>query len=203
MKNILILDYGMGNIASVKKAIKKLGYHSIVSDHISLNENYDCIILPGVGSFKTAMQNIKKNKTDCILKELVVKRNQKILGICLGMQLLAEYGDEPVLSEGLGLINGHVKKMTLKPNRLPHVGWNNVVVNNSKFNSFHNKDFYFIHSYSFVVEDKLDVMMSVHVDDKEFTAAVNRNNIYGTQFHPEKSQDFGLDLLKNIIDAKT
>lgn len=201
MKNILILDYGMGNIASVKKAIKKIGYKSIVSDHILMSDNYDCIILPGVGSFNTAMQNIKKKNTDHILKKLVAKRNQKILGICLGMQLLAEYGDEPVLTKGLGLINGHVKKMSLKSNRLPHVGWNNVIVNNSKFNSFQNKDFYFIHSYSFVVENKLDLMMSVHVDGKEFTAAVNKNNIYGTQFHPEKSQDFGLELLKKILDA--
>lgn len=201
MKNILILDYGMGNIASVKKAIKKIGHNSIVSDHISLSDNYDCIILPGVGSFNTAMQNIKKKNTDHLLKELVVKRNQKILGICLGMQLLADYGDEPVLTEGLGLINGHVKKMNLKANRLPHVGWNNVTVNNSKFNSFHNKDFYFIHSYSFIVEKKIDLMMSVDVDGKEFTAAVNNNNIYGTQFHPEKSQDFGLDLFKKILDA--
>lgn len=201
MKNIFILDYGLGNIASVKKAINKLGYNSIVSDQISLNKKYDCIVLPGVGSFKTAMENIKKKNSDFILKELVIKKNQKILGICLGMQLLADYGDEPILNKGMGFINGHVKKMNLKPNRLPHVGWNSVIVKNKDFKSFENKDFYFIHSYSFEVRHKSDVMMCVKVDDNEFVAAVQKDNIYGTQFHPEKSQDFGLDLLKKILDA--
>ena len=201
MKNILILDYGMGNIASVKKAIDKLGYNSFISDELYEKDNYDCIILPGVGSFKKAIENLKKKQIHKILNKLVNDKGQKILGICLGMQLLADFGDEPILTDGLGMVNGHVKKMDLKPNRLPHVGWNSVFVKNKKFKSFENKDFYFIHSYSFLVKNKSDIMMTVKVDGKEFVAAVHKNNIYGTQFHPEKSQDFGLDLLKKILDA--
>lgn len=202
MKNILIVDYGMGNIASVKKAIKYLGHNPIVSNNLSLKDNFDFIVLPGVGSFEQAMKNLQRNDMDSIIREQVIVKETPILGICLGMQLFADMGTEPEPVKGLGLIKGVVTKMNLSNEFLPHIGWNDIECKNDAFQEYNKKDFYYIHNYSLEPENVSDIIMTVEVQGKEFVAAVRNKNIFGTQFHPEKSQKDGLNLLKDIFSYK-
>lgn len=202
MKNILIVDYGMGNISSVKKAIKYLGHNTIVSNNFSEKDNFDFIVLPGVGSFENAMKNLQKNELDDIIREQVVVKETPILGICLGMQLFAEMGTEPRPVKGLGLIKGTVKKMDLSNEFLPHIGWNDISSKNNEFKEFDKKNFYFVHNFSFQPENSSDIIMTVEVQKKEFIASIRNKNIFGTQFHPEKSQKDGLNLLKKIFSYK-
>ena len=202
MKNILIVDYGMGNITSVKKAIKYLGHKPTVSSDFSVKDNFDFIVLPGVGSFENAMKNLKKNELDNIIREQVIVKETPILGICLGMHLFAEMGTEPKPVKGLGLIKGIVTEMDLSNEFLPHIGWNDIQCKNNNFKEFDKKDFYFVHKYSFQPENLSDIIMTVEVQKKEFIASVRNKNIFGTQFHPEKSQKDGLNLLKYIFSYK-
>jgi glutamine amidotransferase len=199
---ISVIKYGMGNVASVEKAIKKLGYKSILTDDHTQIRQSDLIILPGVGSFQKGMENLHKARLVDLLTEEVVINKKPFLGICLGMQLLATFGTEPSKIAGLGWIDGQVIKINSKNNlRIPHLGWNNVYsdTNSSFYDEFNGLDFYFIHSYHFQAEKKDDVVLHVNYDEP-IVAGIQHENIYAFQFHPEKSQEAGMSLLKKIID---
>lgn len=200
---IAIVKYGMGNAASVQKALNKLGYESVITNNHSEIQKSDFIILPGVGSFGKAMDNLRKLKLVDLLTQEVIKKKKPFLGICLGMQLLATYGNEPVKVKGLGWISGEVVEIkTTKKLRIPHLGWNNVQITNNRQNfykEFDGADYYFVHSYHFKVKDEKDIILKVKYD-KPIVAGLQKDNIYAVQFHPEKSQNMGMGLLKKIID---
>ena len=196
---IAIVDYGMGNVASVQKALNFLNLKSIITKDHQLIAVANYIVLPGVGSFKQGMSNLKEYKLDELLTKLVIHEKKNFLGICLGMQLIAEFGNEPEKCEGLGWIKGEVKKMESQHLRIPHMGWNNIdIINETYFNGILSKDFYFIHSFHFDVTNIKDVSSFVNYGDK-LVSSIQHENIFATQFHPEKSQESGLKLLKNYF----
>jgi glutamine amidotransferase len=196
-KKICIVDYGMGNIRSVQKAFESFGATcNITSDQDEILSS-NGIILPGVGAFPDAMDNIKKLKIDATLNE-AVKKNIPILGICLGMQLLFDESDEVRNTKGLGLIKGKIKKFKIDL-KVPHMGWNNLniiksspILEGVKNNSY----VYFVHSYyAHMNEENIDAATLYGVN---VPAVVSNGNIFGTQFHPEKSGDPGIQMLKNF-----
>lgn len=197
--DVAIIDYEMGNIASVEKALSFLGVSSIVTNDFSTIQSSDCIVLPGVGAFNQGMNNLKRLGLVKLLNSEIIGKKKPFLGICLGMQLLATTGCEPEPCIGLGWIDGEVLKINDENLPLPHLGWNNLIVKKDSFISeFHQKDFYFIHSYHFKVLNPLDVIASVDYGES-YVAAVKKENIFATQFHPEKSQTAGLELLKLFL----
>ena len=196
---IAIVDYGMGNLASVQKALNFLSLQSIITNDHKLIAESNYIVLPGVGSFKQGMANLKEHKLDELLTHLVINEKKNFLGICLGMQLIAEYGNEPDRCKGLGWIKGEVKKIDAPHLRIPHMGWNDIEIKNATyFNGIISNDFYFIHSYHFEVTDKNDISSYVNYGDK-LVSSIQHENMFATQFHPEKSQDSGLQLLRNYF----
>ncbi|MBK7312100.1 MAG: imidazole glycerol phosphate synthase subunit HisH [Sphingobacteriaceae bacterium] len=197
---VAIIDYGMGNVASVQKALNFLKIESAITSDPELIEKSDVIILPGVGSFLQGMKNLKSKGLDVLLTDQVLNKKKKFLGICLGMQLLAEAGTEPNDNPGLGWIKGKVKKIENIPFRIPHMGWNNINVKIDKYYSqINEKDFYFIHSYHFVPSNS-EVIAATTNYGIEIVASIQQDNIFATQFHPEKSQEAGLTLLRNFFN---
>lgn len=201
--NITIVDYGMGNLKSIENAFRYLGCNTkIVSNALELERDAQTIILPGVGSYRKAMENLRKTNLDDALVELVSLRKKKILGICLGMQLLGESSEEDGVTQGLKLIPGSVKKIIHDGDlKIPHIGFNEVhyPVDSALFkNISQNSDYYFVHSYCLPPSCSLG-KASITNYGNEFMSAYEHENIYGTQFHPEKSQTNGLRLLKNFI----
>ena len=197
---VAIIKYGMGNVTSVEKALKKIGVSSTITDNQDEIAKADFIILPGVGAFKKGMENLQTSGLADFLTEQVIEKKKPFIGICLGMQLVASDGNEPKPIKGLGWIDGDVIK--IKSNlRVPHLGWNEVISKNenSLFHDFQKQDFYFIHSYHFKPQDPKYVMLSVEYDGEK-VAAIHKNNIYAVQFHPEKSQEAGLTLLRNFLN---
>ena len=200
-KIVLILDYGMGNIFSVKNALEYLGAKVKISSNSSQISNYEYIILPGVGSFGKAMEKIKYLKIDLGIKDAVKKKN-KILGICLGFQLLCNSSSEGGSEEGLGLIDDDIIKMDNNFGKVPHVGFNSIKVksNNDLFYGVKDgSDFYFNHSY-FLKNNNQKFVTSTCMNNNDFVSSYCKDNIYGTQFHPEKSQSNGLIILKNFLN---
>lgn len=198
---IAIVDYGMGNVASVQKALNFLSLQSIITNDHKLIAESNYIVLPGVGSFKQGMANLKEHKLDELLTHLVVNEKKNFLGICLGMQLIAEYGNEPERCKGLGWIKGEVKKIDAPHLRIPHMGWNDIEIKNATyFNGIISNDFYFIHSYHFDVSNFEEVAGTVEYG-KNYVAAIKKDNIFATQFHPEKSQVAGLELMKLFFNT--
>jgi glutamine amidotransferase len=203
-KNLIVVDYGMGNIWSVLSALHYLGAVPQVSNDPDKVLKADLIILPGVGSFRKAMETLKSSGLDQAMIEAVKSGGVKILGICLGMQLLGSHGTEDGEIDGLGLINNKVDKFTEKElgrNKIPHIGFNSVSLSDKKGlfqNLPDNPDFYFVHSYRLLPEELAGrtAICSYGID---FLAAFEVDNICGTQFHPEKSQTNGLILLKNFL----
>lgn len=201
---IVIIDYGVGNTHSVLNAIKFLGYNKIIiSDSEIIIKKADALILPGVGAFEECISNLKLRKLDTILNESVIVNKKPILGICVGMQLLATTSEENGLHNGLDWIKGSVKKIIAsKPLAVPHVGWNDVISKNENilFNrNVVNANFYFDHSYHFDCEEQY---VAGYCDyGTRITAAVQRENIYGVQFHPEKSQTNGLKLFRSFFNS--
>ena len=202
-KKVAIIDYGMGNLKSIINALDYLGVENkLISDPKYLFK-YSHIILPGVGSFKKAIKNLKTNGMfETLIK--ISKKKQKIFGICLGMQLLFDSSTEEGYTKGLGIINGKVEKFSLRETKnlkIPHVGFNEVLFDktNTFFKGIKNSsDFYFNHSYRVnKFEENINQVFSSH--GETFLSGFNLENIYGTQFHPEKSQSNGLLLLKNFI----
>ena len=203
-KNLIVVDYGMGNIWSVLSALRYLGAVPQVSNDPDKVLKADLIILPGVGSFRKAMETLKSSGLDKAMIEAVKSGGVKILGICLGMQLLGSHGTEDGEIDGLGLINNKVDNFTEKElgrNKIPHIGFNSVSLSDKKGlfqNLPDNPDFYFVHSYRLLPEGLAGrtAICSYGID---FLAAFEVDNICGTQFHPEKSQTNGLILLKNFL----
>jgi glutamine amidotransferase len=196
----LIVNYGMGNVASVKKTLDFIGIDSVISNFEKDFEESDFIILPGVGSFKQGMENLRKLNLINILNTEILLKKKPFLGICLGMQLIAQTGTENGLSTGLGWVEGEVIKIQSGNLRIPHLGWNNLIVKNDNFlKSYSGKDFYFIHSYHFDVTKSENIAAMVNYG-KDYVAAVQKNNIFATQFHPEKSQEQGINLLKSFFN---
>ena len=198
---VTIVDYGMGNIWSVKNALEFVGANvSICSDPDVISQS-DCLILPGVGAFGPAMKNIRTKNLDQALEHAVLNRGVGILGICLGMQLLANSSEESADISGLGWIPGKVEKLNDEV-RLPHIGFNATYPKEQKSPIYSNiksgADFYFVHSYHFHSDTEENVLSTTEYG-QEFVSSVQKNNIVGVQFHPEKSQSNGLQLLSNFL----
>lgn len=194
---VVILDYGVGNVKSVYNAAKRIGMEAIISKDIEQIKIAKAIILPGVGSFSVAMDNLQKNN----LIEILNERKEKgipILGICLGMQILFEKGYEGEERDGLGYLKGSVKQINTRE-KLPHMGWNELIFNkNHKIlsNIKQNDDVYFVHSY---MADFIDdeVIAYTEYGGNRIPAIVGKNNCIGCQFHPEKSGEIGEKILKS------
>ena len=201
-KKICIIDYGMGNIHSVYNALVSLNCDPIVTNKKEELNDADAFILPGVGAFPKAIDNLSKLNLIEEIKKQVLSKKKNILGICLGMQLFANSSEEGGFNEGLSLIPGKVIDLSNKVKvRVPHIGWNSLkVYNNSKiFNKIPNgQDFYFVHRYFYQCDSKYVLADTEH--GIAFTSAIQHNNIYGVQFHPEKSHSMGIRLLKNFTE---
>ncbi|WP_028867934.1 imidazole glycerol phosphate synthase subunit HisH [Psychromonas arctica] len=197
---IVIIDTGCANLSSVRFAIERLGYEVTVSKDPDILQQADKLFLPGVGTAKEAMANlIERNLVDEIKK-----LTQPVLGICLGMQMLAQgseegFGDQSMI-DTLGLVDGFVEKMDVAPLRSPHMGWNQIT---PKLDEPLFKDipagsyFYFVHSYALPVNENTIASCEY---GSPFTAAVNKDNFYGVQFHPERSGKAGAQLIKNFLE---
>tara|TARA_Y100000816_G_C26055286_1_gene553706 strand:- start:779 stop:1390 length:612 start_codon:yes stop_codon:yes gene_type:complete len=198
-KKIAIIDIGLGNIFSLYNSLK-INFKDIsIIKEMKNKCPYDLIIIPGVGTFKQAMQRIKLKFPFLINKNHKIK----IIGICLGMHILYKKGYEEGACKGLGYLEGNVKKLKKKKLIIPNIGWRNIEVRNKKnikfLNKYKNKSFYFCHSFHAVNKLKyLDLMFS-NYDDNYIPSLVINKNIAGIQFHPEKSRDHGINLLKDII----
>jgi glutamine amidotransferase len=200
--NIKIVDYGMGNIQSVKNAFEHLSCSVEITDDPNVLKNADGLILPGVGAFGQAMFTLKKKNLINPLKDAVLESDIPILGICLGMQLLSDESEERGSNRGLSLIPGEICKIPdLKDYRLPHVGWSNVEIRNKSplFNKIaDNSCFYFVHSYRFMCDQKYIAATAEY--GHSINAVVQNGHIFGVQFHPEKSQRKGFYLINNFIE---
>ena len=197
---VVIIDYGMGNVSSVEKALNFLNIKNIISNDKNIIKNSSAILLPGVGSFSQGMNNLRELNLVDLLTDEVVNKKKPFLGICLGMQLIFEKGSEPRECDGLGWIKGEVKKLDLDGLKIPHMGWNDIEVQNNEFYSkINNFDFYFIHSYHVLPTFKSEIAATVNYGI-DIVASIQKDNIFATQFHPEKSQQSGLCLLKEFFE---
>jgi imidazole glycerol-phosphate synthase subunit HisH len=205
---IAIVDYGLGNPVSVGNMIKKAGGKFIITKDFSILRNVDHVILPGVGHFGKGMENLKTNGMDQCLKDLAAE-GKPILGICLGMQLLtnhSEEGDE----EGLGLINLKTKKFNFQNSKLkiPNMGWHKVHFSKEHPYLLHyeigeySPRYYFVHSY-YVENSNPDLVFGTAYYGLHYAAIISNKNVFGCQFHPEKSHKFGLQLFKNLLATVT
>lgn len=205
-QNVTVIDYGMGNVYSVINALEYLGSTVTLTNDNDQIRSADYLILPGVGSFRKAMHALKTGRIDDAIRYAVQENGSHILGICLGMQLLGSHSTEDGDTDGLGLIRNRVVQFSqneLKNNKLPHVGYNSVRFSEAKglFHEIpHEAVFYFNHSYRMLV-DGFTGRYATCTYGIEFLAAFEIDNIYGTQFHPEKSQSNGLLLLKNFMES--
>jgi glutamine amidotransferase len=200
-KQIVIIDYNMGNTLSISNALLKLGYNSIVSADEKIINNADALILPGVGAYQEAMKNIRSNNLDQILERNVITNKKPIIGICLGMQIMGIQGEENIIEKGLGWIDAEVKKISIPKVRVPHVGWNSIEVNIKEplfLNISSDSHFYFDHSFHFICDPKF--VSSYTLYKEKIVASIQKDNIFATQFHPEKSQTMGLKLLRNFLN---
>lgn len=199
--NIAIVNYEMGNLNSISGALRYLGIENIIiSDQYEQLAKASKLILPGVGSFATAMKIIKEKKLDIYLNEIVLQNQKPILGICLGMQLMGLSSTENGKNEGLGFIQGEVTRFCNNHIKVPHVGFNQVQINPTLklYDGMREKlDFYFTHSYKMESQTSINQCMCEY--GEPFIASYELTNIAGVQFHPELSQTNGLDLLNNFI----
>ena len=201
---IAIMDYGVWNLFSVEKAFLYLGADAMITNDAEVLRQADKIVLPGVGAFVDCMKNLQASGMIPVLKEQV-QAGVPLLGICVGLQILFEGSDESPEAEGLGFFRGRVRKIQADGLKIPHMGWNSLEVRRSaKPDLFaglpENPFVYFVHSYHAVPEDGEIVTATADYGER-LTAAVAKGNICATQFHPEKSGDVGLDILKNFIDG--
>ncbi len=199
---IVIIDYNMGNIGSVVNMIKKSGGYPIVSSDENIILSSKKLLLPGVGSFDAGMNNLKNLGLDSVIK-MAVLSNIPILGICLGMQLLLSNSEEGEL-DGLNLVQGssHKFKSMNREYKIPHMGWNNlnILKNDNILNSLDlDSRFYFVHSYFVKCMNSNDVLTTTNYIT-DFVSMYKNGNIYGAQFHPEKSHKYGMQLFKNFIN---
>jgi len=204
---IVIIDYNMGNLRSVQKAFEQVGCEAMISNNHELIKSADKIVLPGVGSFKDGIKNLNDLGLISLLDEEIIEKKKPFLGICLGMQLIANKSYENGETKGLGWVDAEVIKFDFSSSKqqlkVPHVGWNNVVYQNKNdlFNGIqNNNDFYFVHSYYFKTDE--NVISSITDYGLNFVSSIQKNNIYAFQFHPEKSQTSGLKILENFVNLK-
>jgi imidazole glycerol-phosphate synthase subunit HisH len=200
---ITIIDYGSGNIKSIQNMLKKLGVESNISNDSSTIGNAKKLILPGVGHFDYGMQQLNNSRLIEVLNKKVLVEKTPFLGICLGAQMLGNRSDEGI-EKGLGWIDMDIIKFDKKnlPNdlKIPHMNWNEINIKKETLllNGLNDQSrFYFVHSYHMKTKNEKDILC-VSSHGYEFTSAVNKNNIYGVQFHPEKSHKFGMKLLENF-----
>lgn len=200
---IAIIDYGVGNIRAFDNIYRQLDIPIKIARKVDDLTDVNKIILPGVGAFDHALEQLEQSGMRQRLDELVIQNKVPVVGICVGMQMLAHLSDEGKLP-GLGWIDASVKKFDVSKinysTHLPHMGWNDVnpVKENRLFKGLENNSkFYFLHSYYFHCNDPLDTIATTDYGI-EFSCAVNKNNIYGVQFHPEKSHQYGIRLLNNF-----
>lgn len=197
-KQIVILDYGVGNVKSLLFTLKKISTHVKVSGSINEIQKADILILPGVGSFPNCMNKLKKKGFDKLLKNEFHK-GKNILGICVGMQIMLKIGEEKKQTSGLNIINGSVKKISTKA-KLPIIGWYKLKTKNNLFKESNNKFFYFIHSYECKPKEKNTIIAEYHSPNAKIVAIIKKKNFIGTQFHPEKSGKQGILFLDSIIN---
>ena len=198
---IAIIDYGVGNLGSVEKAFQYIGYKAEVTSDKNTVLGADAIVLPGVGAYADAMRNLEKVGMIDVVKRAVAE-DRPFLGICLGLQLLFDHSEEGDV-KGLGLFKGKVKQFPLDMNlKVPHMGWNSLKTDKD-CRLFYGLDetpyVYFVHSYYLDAEDN-DIVAARTEYGIEFRSAVNRGNVFATQFHPEKSGETGLKILRNFVD---
>ena len=201
MKKICVLNYGSGNVKSVYNMISFLKHQVIVSNDFNDIESSSHIILPGVGSFGSAMKKIKANIPLDSLKLEILDKKKPFLGICVGMQVLAEKGYENGEHQGLGWVSGVANKLEVKNFPLPHIGWNDVIVKKESqlFKGLKEiKDFYFVHSYKLVTDENYILTETNY--EVNFCSSIQKDNIYGVQFHPEKSQKAGQKIIQNFLN---
>lgn len=201
---IAIIDYDAGNIKSVEKALQKLGAEVVVTKDANMILQAEKVILPGVGAFGDAMTNLKKYGLDQVIHE-VVDKGTPLLGICLGLQLLFERSDETPGVEGLGILKGEILRIPEKGDlKIPHMGWNSLHLQNGGrlFKGLKEQSYvYFVHSYYLkakeeeIVKATTDYSVNIH-------ASVEKGNVFACQFHPEKSSDVGLQILKNFVELQ-
>lgn len=192
-----LLDYGAGNLGSLRSALRQIDLDFIDLRDVDEISKVDCLVIPGVGSFSAGMQNLTRDSMSESIKSYA-KSGKRVLGICLGMHLLATYGQEGGGASGLNLIGGQIRKLKKTENqRVPHVGWDLI-------SSTHNDDknfAYFAHSYFFEIngDEKCDTPFTFNWEEKLLPAIIRKDNIFGIQFHPEKSHTYGLKMLSEIL----
>lgn len=201
-----IINDGIGNIGSVMSALKfyktyferkyQDSYEVQVVNDILGVEDSDILILAGVGNFKTAVKRINEMGIWTAIDDHVIRYKKPIIGICLGMQLFADYSKEGGITQGFGWIEGSVEK--IKSEKLPHIGWNFFKSSSNLFNN--TNSFYYMHSYHFIPDYDDVIIATTEYEGQEIVAAVRKDNVIGVQFHPEKSQSDGLKLLRNILE---
>lgn len=202
---IAIVDYGMGNLGSIKNMLARIGADSVITSDKDQIASADKLILPGVGAFDNAMTNLRNLGLLPVLNNQVLEEKVPILGICLGMQLLTKSSEEGVL-DGLGWIDAKTIKFQFDPAsglKIPHMGWDEIEVRRKGSildDMYDEPRFYFVHSYYVRCKDESNVLAGTNYG-VEFHSAIIKENIIGTQFHPEKSHKYGLKLLKNFVEA--
>lgn len=208
-KRIAILDYGIGNVKSISNAFEKIGAKVELTNDPNIIMGSSALILPGVGAFAKGMDNLNEFKLVPIIYDFI-ETSRPFLGICLGMQMLMEESEEFGITKGLGLIKGKVIRMPLSPSskvKLPHVSWNEIhEPEKGRWKgtlletTIELTDTYFVHSYVASPTNKEDILATTKFDDILFCAAVNNHNVFGTQFHPEKSGEAGLNMLRKFVE---
>ena len=197
---IAIIDYKAGNLFSVKNAFDKLGIDSIITSDIATIKTADKLLLPGVGAFENAMNNLKQMNLDSVIKEEILT-GKPLIGICLGMQLLFNSSEEYGHHEGLNILDGKIVHFDNIELKIPHMGWNSLA--NCKgaklFDGLDNQYVYFVHSYHLVTDNR-DYKQIITNYGYDFCSAIEYKNIFATQFHPEKSGDVGLSILKRFAE---
>lgn len=197
---IAIVDYGMGNLHSVSKAVERLGYQPLVTGEREEILAADGIILPGVGAFGDAMEQLREAALDSVMKE-AAESGKPLLGICLGMQLLFSRSEEHGKYEGLDILPGSVVRFAGGDYKVPHMGWNSLQFEKREhplFAGLEEGHVYFVHSYHVLPEVQAD-LLAVTDYGQPVTAIVGRGSVYGMQFHPEKSGELGMSLLRNFL----
>jgi len=206
--NVTIVDYNSGNISSVINSFKEVAKDKVnieVTSNLNKIKSSDKLVLPGQGSFKSCVDSLYSiNGLVETLNEFVINNKKPLLGICVGLQMFADIGYEETETEGLGWISGKVSKIDNQEGKykLPHIGWNeiNVVKKNKIFKDIENKShMYFVHSYELIPEDK-NVITATTDYSSNIVCSVEKENIFGTQFHPEKSDTIGLQIIRNFIN---
>ena len=201
---ITIIDYGMGNLGSIQNMLRRLGVDAEITSDIELIRKAKKLILPGVGAFDKAMMNLENRDLISVLNEQVLKNRIPLLGICLGMQLLTKGSEEGELN-GLGWIDAETLRFNFSPEmklRVPHMGWNTLTVQQKSclFQQMYEEPrFYFVHSYYVKCKSQKSILATTHYGI-DFASGITQDNIYGLQFHPEKSHKFGMQVLKNFTE---